>query len=299
MFKRSFSLCRSTWLIGFYERVSWWIRYNACYQNNTDVKAHFWSYFILTAAPIEKKHWQSWQLNMMVKRSSEGRFRWPGRMSGHHGTQLNLAPVGSNGRCHTMASSVQTEGFSSQCYWRYHRELEICVCNCENKPRKAFCLPASTSSNRTHYVFGYLSIAASIVRTGMYPLATGKTMLIFWQIRCLQNQNIKAVQLTTDILRSDPGIWTQVQDGEYSIVYSSLEVLLRDGTFFWKVIDKGRKFAFTKSLRTVIIDKCHLVSRWHYIRKWLSQTWGYSCLLWTTSFHCTLGNKNPKIIHVH
>jgi hypothetical protein len=32
-----------------------------------------------------------------------------------------------------------------------------------------------------------------------------------------------------------------VWDGKYSMVFASLEVLLRDGSFFWEVIIRGKK----------------------------------------------------------
>jgi superfamily II DNA helicase RecQ len=58
-----------------------------------------------------------------------------------------------------------------------------------------------------------------------------------------------------------------VQDGEYSMVSVSPEILLRDGSFFWKVIISDEKCTISKCLHTVVISKCHLVWGWHKFRK--------------------------------
>jgi hypothetical protein len=94
-----------------------------------------------------------------------------------------------------------------------------------------FALAGCTGSERKRYLFAYLSNACSNVGQGRNPLATAKSTVSFWQIRCLQDQIIKVVLLTADILRSNPAIWTQVRDGAYSMVFVSLEVLLKDASF--------------------------------------------------------------------
>jgi len=120
-------------------------------------------------------------------------------------------------------------------------------------------MPGSTGSESKCYMFGYLSNAGSNVRPGRYPLATAKSTLSFWQIRHLQDQNIKETQLTAGILRVNPGIWNQARDGEYSMVFVSLEILLSDGSFIWEVIIRDKQCAFTKPLCAVVIDDSHLV----------------------------------------
>jgi len=145
--------------------------------------------------------------------------------------------------------------------------VKRCVCNCRNTLREEFPLPSSTSSERKCYIVGYLFNAGCNVRPGWYPLATTKSMISFWQIRCLQDQNIKVVQLTANILHGNQLILNQVRDGEYSMVFVSPLVLLRDSLFFWKVIIRGKKWAFSKRLCAVLMDECHLVWHWRELRK--------------------------------
>jgi superfamily II DNA helicase RecQ len=53
-----------------------------------------------------------------------------------------------------------------------------------------------------------------------------------------------------------------VRDGEHSKVFTTAEVLMRDGSFFWEVIIRDKKCASSEHLHTVIMDKCHLVWGW-------------------------------------
>lgn len=104
----------------------------------------------------------------------------------------------------------------------------------------------------------YLSNTSLNVEPGRYPSAMTKSMLSYWQIRCLQDYSINVVFLTSDILHANWHIWNQVHDDEYSMVLVLPEVLLVDGQFFWEVIVRYEKCAFCKSLQTVVIDKHYL-----------------------------------------
>jgi len=164
------------------------------------------------------------------------------------------------------AVCFHTKIFLGQRYCRYHQRWKRCVCNCEDNLGEEFAFPGGICSERQHYIFGYLSNASWNIGPGRYPLAPTESMFSFWQIWRLQDQSSKAVYLTADILLGIPGIWNQVQDGKYSMVLVSPEVLLRNGSFFWKVVATDKKCTFLKCLGAVVINKCHQVWGWSKFR---------------------------------
>ena len=81
----------------------------------------------------------------------------------------------------------------------------------------------------------------------------------------MKSLGFSSVALTKETVRNDHTIWNKVDNGEYSIVFASPEILLNPRSHFWTVTVK-RNTKFKKQLVTVAIDECHLIWDWKRFR---------------------------------
>jgi superfamily II DNA/RNA helicase len=81
----------------------------------------------------------------------------------------------------------------------------------------------------------------------------------------MKSLGFSAVALTKETVRNDHTIWNKVDNGEYSIVFASPEILLNPRSHFWTVTVK-RNTKFKKQLVTVAVDECHLIWDWKRFR---------------------------------
>ena len=83
----------------------------------------------------------------------------------------------------------------------------------------------------------------------------------------LDSLNIPAVALTADYIQKNPGVWSRLEAGVYSVVLASPEILLVHGSVFLLRVVRNRTCAFTKRLACIAIDEAHLVWGWRTFRK--------------------------------
>lgn len=87
------------------------------------------------------------------------------------------------------------------------------------------------------------------------------------QVRHLAEKGVSTIALTAKLTVEDADLWKRVEDGDYSIVLASPEILLRDGSHFWQVTIRNKGNRFYKQLAAIIVDECHLIWDWREFRK--------------------------------
>ena len=79
------------------------------------------------------------------------------------------------------------------------------------------------------------------------------------QERELKQRGVSALALTAAAVKADPNIWKRLEQGEYSVIFASPEIVLAPQSHFWKhtVGRKGNEFC--RRLACIAVDEAHLI----------------------------------------
>ena len=81
-------------------------------------------------------------------------------------------------------------------------------------------------------------------------------------------KEICAIAFTLELVRKDRNIWADIDNGVYSLVLTSPEILLPHSSTFWFRTIRGRSTnAFCWRLACIAVDEAHLLWGWREFRK--------------------------------
>lgn len=82
----------------------------------------------------------------------------------------------------------------------------------------------------------------------------------------MNEMGVSATGVTSESLRKNPKLWSEVDSGKYRIIFASPEVLLTPQSYFWHKIASKRQHPFVKGLMrvggSIVVDECHTVWKW-------------------------------------
>lgn len=82
----------------------------------------------------------------------------------------------------------------------------------------------------------------------------------------MNEMGVSAAGITSESLRQNPRLWSEVDSGKYRFIFASPEVLLMPQSYFWHKIASKREHPFVKGLMrvggSIVVDECHMVWRW-------------------------------------
>ncbi len=73
--------------------------------------------------------------------------------------------------------------------------------------------------------------------------------------------------MTAEATREDRNIWKHINEGRYSVILASPEILLSHGSTFWLQTIRDRSNAFCRRLVCIAIDEAHLLWGWREFQK--------------------------------
>lgn len=82
----------------------------------------------------------------------------------------------------------------------------------------------------------------------------------------MNEMGVSAAGITSESLRVNPKLWSEVDNGKYRFIFASPEVLLMPQSYFWHKIASKRQHPFVKGLMrvggSIVVDECYMVWRW-------------------------------------
>lgn len=78
---------------------------------------------------------------------------------------------------------------------------------------------------------------------------------------------VRAVALTSESTREDPHLWRDMNNGVYSLILASPEILLSYTSPFWLQTVRNRCNNFCRRLACIAVDEAHLLWGWREFRK--------------------------------
>ena len=83
-------------------------------------------------------------------------------------------------------------------------------------------------------------------------------------MQILEARGIKCVNASGN--NSSISVWKKIEEGEFSIIFTTPESLLSPVGYFFRNIQRNRKSQFHSRLVGVVIDECHCVKNWGSFR---------------------------------
>ena len=77
---------------------------------------------------------------------------------------------------------------------------------------------------------------------------------------------VSAARTTSESLRQNLKLWSEVDSGKYRFVFASPEVLLMPQSCFWHKIASKQQHPFVKGLMrvggSIVVGECRMILRW-------------------------------------
>ena len=161
--------------------------------------------------------------------------------------------------------------------WKFRqiREKVQLAFNIDVKPRQAGAIHDLAIKRHDVIVIAGTGSGKSLVYQSLLAVQTGGIALVISptlalmhdQIQSLRKTGLTATALTSDKLHKNQSLWTEIDCGKYDIILASPEVLLQDGSHFFKVTLRNKRRAFCRRLRVLAVDEAHLIWGWREFRK--------------------------------
>lgn len=87
------------------------------------------------------------------------------------------------------------------------------------------------------------------------------------QANSICKQGVSAIALTANNVKDDRTICKNVENGLYSVILASPEMVLEPQSWFWSSTMRARSIAFCQRLACIAVDKAHLIWGWREFRK--------------------------------
>ncbi|KAF8415741.1 hypothetical protein EV426DRAFT_706962 [Tirmania nivea] len=84
------------------------------------------------------------------------------------------------------------------------------------------------------------------------------------QAEYMKAHGVKAVAITGDNLTGDKNLWKEIEMGKYDMIFTSPELLVGSGSYFWKKIATNKESKFIRGLGWIVVDEVHYVWKWCY-----------------------------------
>lgn len=83
----------------------------------------------------------------------------------------------------------------------------------------------------------------------------------------MREQGISAIALTAKNVKDDRIVCKNVENGLYSMILASPEMVLEPQSWFWSSTKRARSSAFCQRLACIAVDEAHLIWGWREFRK--------------------------------
>ena len=102
----------------------------------------------------------------------------------------------------------------------------------------------------------------SLINPGAIVLTITPTIALMEdQERELKQRSVSALALTVAAVKTDPNIWKRLEQGEYSIIFASPEIVYAPQSHFWKQTVGRKGNEFYCRLACITLDEAHLIWR--------------------------------------
>ena len=79
------------------------------------------------------------------------------------------------------------------------------------------------------------------------------------QANSMHKQGVSAIAFTANNVKDDRTICKNVENGLYSVILASPEMVLEPQSWFWSSTIRARSSAFCQHLACIAVDEAHLI----------------------------------------
>ena len=87
------------------------------------------------------------------------------------------------------------------------------------------------------------------------------------QEREFKQKSVSILVLTAVAVKADPNIWKQLEQGKYSVIFTSLKTVFTPQSHFMKHTIGRNGNEFCRCLAYIVVDETHLIWGWREFRK--------------------------------